>query len=802
MKKWTRARYLVNLPLYEGKPKVTGSEEHIALARRAAREGMVLLKNRDNLLPLAGGSRAALFGKGIFDYVKGGGGSGDVTCSYVTNLYEGLKQHPEPLEIFEPLCDFYRENVRKQMENGAQPGLTEEPDVPQELLEEARRFTDTAIIAVSRFSGEGWDRKSLPYPGQEAFEQAFTKLSQKLFPDSDFYLTAAERRMVEEVCAGFPNVIVVLNVGGMVDMKWFTENDRISSVLLAWQGGMEGGAAAAELLMGDYCPCGKLPDTIARDLADYPSTAGFHESPDYVAYTEDVYVGYRFFETIPGMKEKVVYPFGFGLSYTDFAIEVLSAAADEDGQIRFEIRVSNTGHFPGRETVQIYYSAPDGMLGKPARALGAYGKTKLLQPAEDQTLFLSFPVVSMASYDDLGRICRSAYVLEKGDYHFYAGTNVRDADCVPYVLNLAEDRVVEQLISRMAPSQLKERLRSDGSCEPLPVSEPNDFSENGMGWDGYPGGIALTPQSRFVDRMGFFARNRRYLLDDVAEGKCTLDAFMDQLGIDEKIHLLGGQPNTGAANTFGFGNLPEFAIPSVMTADGPAGLRIRPEVGVNTAAFPCATLLASTWDPDLVEEVGFAAGEEVKENNICVWLTPAICIHRSPLCGRNFEYYSEDPFLTGTLSGAMIKGIQRNGVAAAIKHFCCNNKETNRRNSDSRVSERALREIYLKGFEIAVRTAHPWSLMTAYNLVNSRRCSESAELLEGILREEWGFDGVVMTDWWNNAEQYKEINAGNDIKMGTGFPERVKRAYEMGLVSEEAITRSAKRVLELILRLD
>ena len=302
--------------------------------------------------------------------------------------------------------------------------------------------------------------------------------------------------------------------------------------------------------------------------------------------------------------------------------------------------------------------------------------------------------------------------------------------------------------------------------------------------------------------MRFFARDGEIRFDDVADGKASLDDFLSGLSLEEKIHLLGGQPNTGAANTFGFGNLPEKAVPSVMTADGPAGLRIRPECCVNTTAFPCSTLLASTWDPALVEEVGFAAGEEVKENNICVWLTPAINIHRSPLCGRNFEYYSEDPFLTGTLSAAMIRGIQRNGVAAAIKHFCCNNKETNRRSSDSRVSERALREIYLKGFEIAVKTAHPWSLMTSYNLLNSRRCSENRELLEGILRGEWGFDGVVMTDWWNKAEQYKEINAGNDIKMGCGFPERVKRAFDMGLVSEEAITACARRVLELILRLD
>ena len=801
MKKWTRARYQVNLPLYEDRPKVTACDEHLAIARRAAREGMILLKNRNNVLPLSGGCRLALFGKGVFDYVKGGGGSGDVTCAYTIDLYDGLKQQQNAPEIYEPLCDFYREDVARQMREGALPGLTVEPAVPADLLAEARRFTDTAVIAVSRFSGEGWDRKSVPYPNQDHDESSFAKLSQKLFPDSDFYLTAEERAMAEAVCACFPRVIVVLNIGGSMDAKWYAYDDRISSVLLAWQGGMTGGLAAADLLMGAASPCGKLPDTIAGDLADYPSTAGFHASPDYVEYSEDIYVGYRYFETIPGMRAKTVYPFGYGLSYTDFRIETLSAGESED-RIMIRVRVANTGSRSGKETVQVYYGAPDGLLGKPARTLAAFAKTKCLEPGESQALELSFAAADMASYDDLGKIARSARVLEKGEYHFFVGNNVRDAAELDYVLALPADRITEQLSPRMAPAQLKERLLSDGSYEELPAGIPNDFRENGLDLEDDPAGEYRMPQTRFLDHNTFSSKKGCIRFDDVASGKASLDQFMDQLALEEKIHLLCGQPNTGVANTFGFGNLPEYGVPSVMTADGPAGLRIRPECGVNTTAFPCSTLLASTWDPELVEEVGFAAGEEVKENNICIWLTPAINIHRSPLCGRNFEYYSEDPFLAGTLSAAMIRGIQRNGVAAAIKHFCCNNKETNRRNSDSRVSERALREIYLRGFEIAVRTGHPWSLMTAYNLVNSRRCSEARDLLQGILREEWGFDGVVMTDWWNSAEQYKEINAGNDIKMGTGYPERVKRAYELGLVSEEAITACARRVLELILKLD
>lgn len=800
MGNWTRARYLVNLPLYKGKEKVTAGKEHLELARRAACEGMVLLKNENHVLPLKAETKIALFGKGTFDYVKGGGGSGDVTCEFSINLYDGLKQQEQAPEIFEPLCDFYRENVNKQMAEGASAGLMIEPAIPQDLLKQAAAFTDTAIISISRFSGEAWDRKSVTYPNQEVFEKEISDLAAKLFPDSDFYLTEAEKSMVSEVCGNFSKVIVVLNIGGLMDAKWFASDERISSVLLSWQGGMMGGLAAADLLMGTATPCGKLPDTIACDLDDYPSTAGFHESPNYVKYTEDIYVGYRYFETIPGMKEKVVYPFGYGLSYTNF--EIVPLSAEEIGaKISVNVRVVNKGLFSGKEVVQLYYSAPQGKLGKPERELAAFSKTKELAPDEEQELTLEFSAADMASYDDLGKIRKSAYVLEKGEYRFYLGENVRKAKKLNFVYTVRENKIVTQLESRMAPVNLEKRMLADGSFEFLSSDTPMEQVESALSSEDYHPDFPMTPQVRFVDHLTFFGRSSYIPLDDVADGKVTLDDFIAQLSMEQKIHLLCGQPNTGAANTFGFGNLPEFDVPSVMTADGPAGLRIRPEVGINTTAFPIATLLASTWDPELVEAVGFAAGEEVKENNIFVWLTPAVNIHRSPLCGRNFEYYSEDPTLAGLLSGAMIKGIQRNGVAATIKHFCCNNKETNRRWSDSRVSERALREIYLKVFEIAFKTGHFWSLMSSYNIVNSRRCSESQELLTGILRDEWGYDGVVMTDWWNAGEQYMEVIAGNDVKMGCGYPERLKLAYDKGLVSEKEITTSAKRVLELILKL-
>lgn len=291
-------------------------------------------------------------------------------------------------------------------------------------------------------------------------------------------------------------------------------------------------------------------------------------------------------------------------------------------------------------------------------------------------------------------------------------------------------------------------------------------------------------------------------LEAVAEGTCSMEDFIAQLSDEDLAYLISGTPNTGVANTFGYGNLPEFGIPNAMTADGPAGLRIEPKCGVCTTAFPCATLIACTFNPDVAYAVGAAGGAEVKENNIAVWLTPAINIHRSPLCGRNFEYYSEDPYLTGKMAAAMVRGIQSQNVGATVKHFACNNKETNRMDSESRVSERALREIYLKAFEIIVKEADPWSIMTSYNIINGHRASENHDLLTGILKGEWGYKGMVTTDWWTHGEHYKEALAGNDIKMGCGYPERLLEAMKLGAITREDMIPCAERVLRLLLKIE
>ncbi len=819
MQKWVRAMYQPAIPMGVNGQRVTGCAEHIELSRKAATEGMVLLKNENELLPIRVGSQVALFGKGCIDYVKGGGGSGDVTVAYTRNLYEGLKAYEKEgaLRVFDPLAAFYAEEMKRQYADGAQPGMTVEPEVPKELLAEAKAYTNTAIISICRYSGEDWDRKlgEIQDEADLLTSKDFLEKSDLIFERGDFYLTQNEEAMVALVKENFEHVIVVLNVGGMVDTAWFAEDEKIEAVLLAMQGGMEGGLAIADLLCGKVCPSGRLTDTYAKEMTDYPSTADFHASIHNVQYTEDIFVGYRYFETISGAKERVNYPFGYGLSYTTFDISGiesycrweegtdLSAKELAEDVIYVAANVTNTGNCAGKEVLQLYYGAVQGKLGKPAKALGAFVKTRLLEPGETQRVMMELPVAHMASYDDLGKVQKSAYVLEAGAYSIYLGTNVRDTVEVMVYEILEEDVVVCQLTEKCRPYQLEKRMCADGSYFSMETSDvpqmPCVLERQKI--DEFEGVIPEVLAQPLVQKL-WGEPDKEHKLVEVAQGKLSLDEFMSQLTLDELIYLVCGHRGTGVTNTGSMGALSKYGIPTINTADGPAGLRIQEECCVTTTAFPCATLLASTWDPELVKEIGIAGAKEVKENNIGLWLTPAVNIHRSPFCGRNFEYYSEDPYLTGKMGAAMVEGMQSQHIGASVKHFACNNKETNRKESDSIVSERALREIYLKAFEIIVKEASPWTIMSSYNMLNGVRVSECRELLTDILRGEWGYDGLVTTDWWNHGEHYLEIKAGNDIKMMNGYMDRVKEAYEKGGVSEQEIYTCAKRVLEMILKQD
>lgn len=760
--KWLRSQYMPCFPLGDNHSRITECERHVQLSRRAAAEGSVLLKNTNHLLPFQKGTKVAIFGKAQIDYVKGGGGSGDTNVSYTRNIYQGLKLKEGHVKIFDPLSFYYQNYVNNQYENGAKIGMFDEADVPTDLLAQTKEYTDTAIICICRYSSENEDRRN---DGTDTY----------------FYLTEQEQKMVKTVSENFTKVVVLLNVGAMIDTSWFYQNEKISSALMLWQGGMEGGLAAADILTGEVNPCGKLADTCAAAFEDYPSSESFHESDDYVKYTEDIYVGYRYFETIPGAKEKVIYPFGYGLSYTTFSITDIDVSNNQK-RIYTTCLVTNTGDKAGREIVQLYYGAPQGKLGKPAKELCGFAKTKLLTPGESEEISISFAINDMASFDDCGSVARSCFVMEAGTYHLYLGTNVREAQELDFTYELAETKIVEQLHSYSAPERLDKRMKADGTydtleCKPI---ERATFSCDYK--------FAKAPEVE-----------KPYPLIAVYNGEIDLDTFIAQLTDEELCHLVGGHPTVGPSGTSGMGDMLRYEMPLFMTADGPAGLRPRRKSKIPATAFPVATAIACTWDLDLIEEIGKAGALEVKENNIVMWLTPALNIHRSPLCGRNFEYFSEDPFLSGKMAAAKVKGIQSQNIVATPKHFAANNKETNRRYCDSILSERALREIYLKGFEICVKESHPKMIMTAYNPINGIHASENIEMLQGILREEWGYKGIVTSDWVNEKDHVKEVKAGNDIKMPRGESEKLMNALQDGTLTREELGVCVKRILEMFL---
>ncbi len=788
--KFARFRYQPCLPLGKDGRRVTASPEHIALSREAATEGIVLLKNLNNSLPLKNNEKVALFGKATIEYIKGGGGSGDVHCPYIKNIFEGLleKESDGKVQIYRPLVDFYKSYVKKESVNvltqeqinarwdivNNMPFCQErddmtydtfaamhvkEAEVPSELIDSSAEYADTAIFTISRFSAEGVDRRPI---------------------EGDYYLSSLEKNLIDKLCEKFSKVIILINSGAVIDCEYFAENDKISAVVFTWQGGMEGGAAIADILTGDVNPSGKLADTIIKSYDFSPTKDDFWECFEHVDYSDDIYVGYRYYETIPGADKYVRYPFGFGLSYTTFTIDDTLLFL-HNRKIHCVTNVTNTGSVKGKETVQVYFSAPDGLLGKPSKCLAAFGKTKLLNPGETETLHLNFDINTMASFDDLGKISKSSYVLEKGNYCFHVGNSIRNCKTCEFIYEIKEDVICERLSSYCAPRKLSKRMLSDGSFEALPTTDAEYlYSDN------------ILCDAKAPDEAVKF--------DAVADG-FNINDFIRQLTIDELAFLVGGQPPTGVANTGCFGGLDRLAIPAVPTADGPAGLRLEPQTGIPTTAWPCATLLACTWNTDLIEKVGAGGGAELRENNLGVWLSPALNIHRDPLCGRNFEYYSEDPLLAGKCAAATVRGVQSQKAAVSIKHFACNNKEANRFASDSRLSERALREIYLKAFEITVKEADPWTLMSSYNLINGLHTSESYELLTGILRNEWGFKGMVVTDWGVKNRPVVEVKAGNDMKMHCGYPDELKAAYEAGELTRADLELCVKRILEMFIKL-
>ena len=694
------------------------------LLRKTAAEGAVLLKN-DGVLPLKKDTTVSLFGRVQLEWFYTGYGSGgDVNKPYAVNLVEGIKAC-KGLKLNSELLSIYEDwNEKNPIDHGFWGNWPRcYPDMPltNELVYGAAQASDCAVVCIGRSSGE--DR-----------ENALEKGS--------FYLNDEERKMLTLVTDNFEKTIVFLNIGSIMDLSWMDDfGSKISAAMILWQGGMESGNAAADLLSGAVTPSGKLTDTVARYYEDYPSSKSFG-GRDYNIYEEDIYVGYRWFETF--IPEVVLYPFGFGLSYTDFDMNCVSAK-EENGDFTFEVTVKNTGKkFSGKEVVQLYIEKPCGALGNPSRVLAGFAKTKELLPGEEQTLTLCASREWLASYDDSGKTGnKSCYVIEQGRYGFYIGKNVRDAEKV-YDFEQGETEVYQALAETAAPKygfSIYAAKEVDGKriiAKETVSTVTTDLRE-----------IILENLPEAAE----FTGDKGYKLSQVKSGEVSLDDFVAQLTPFEleaisRGHYTMNSPLgvAGNAGTIGgvVSTLREKGVPPVTTTDGPSGIRLQ----ACCSLIPIGTLLACSFDEALVEELYEAVGNEMLDKGTDVLLAPGMNIHRSPLCGRNFEYYSEDPFLTGKIAAAAVKGLQKTGVAACPKHFACNNQEFRRNKNDSRMSERALREIYLKGFEICVKEAKPKTIMTSYNMVNSVYSHYHYELCRRILRGEWGFEGCIMTDWW------------------------------------------------------
>lgn len=704
----------------------------IELCREIGAEGIVMLKNKDDVLPLTDENVISVFGRVQNDYFYVGYGSGgDVKAPYKVSLMEGIKNN-SGIKYNELLAAAYvnwgKQNPVDDGFWGNWPMCYDEMPVDLSLAKTAASMSDTAVVVIGRSAGEDRENK---------------------LEKGSYYLTDTEKQMLDNVTAAFNKVVLLLNCGGIMDMAEIDAyGDKISAILYVWQMGMESGNAIADVLCGDSFPSGKLTDTIAKSYEDYPGSADFG-ARKFNNYTEDIYVGYRGFETFA--KDRVLYPFGFGLGYTDFSLENTECKC-ENGVITVETTVKNIGTRAGKEVVQLYYEAPCGRMGKPARELGAFAKTATLLPDESEKITLNLSINDMASYDDEDSF---AYVLEKGTYNIYIGTDVRSAHlCCTY--GQEHSSVISKLSQTcaVAPDSAFERIKFiDGKkvYQTVPTAKYN-LKE-----------IILENLPETIHQTG----DKGYKLADVKNGRVTMEEFVAQLDNTELEAISRGDyvmnsPLGAAGNAGTFGgvlkSMRNKGIPAATTTDGPSGIRINE----GASLLPVATALASSWNPELIENLYEQVGLEMKRVGSDVLLAPGMNIHRNPLCGRNFEYFSEDPLLTGIMAAAFVKGVQKAGVSACPKHFACNNQETNRTHNDSRVSERALREIYLKGFEICVKTAKPQNIMTSYNKINGVWGHYNYELCERILRGEWGFTGSIMTDWWMRSSASPEFPSIRD----------------------------------------
>ena len=800
-------------------PEVTKREAgHRKLARKAAAESFVLLKNDDRLLPIKKGHKIGLYGAGAGRTIKGGTGSGDVNERDCISIYQGLNNagfiitSEVWIRSYDSLYTQARQDWKEQILSKAGTNVFEffeaysatpfsMPCGDSINIEEAKADgADTAVFVLSRVAGENADRRD---------------------EKGDYYLTDEERELFTQIAKAYDSIILIINTGGLVDLEFIDEFPEIKTVIQFVQAGQEGGNALADIFTGVITPSGKMTDTWAYHYEDYPNGNTFsHKNGDVnrEKYEEGIYVGYRYFDTFD---VPVRYSFGYGLSYTDFEIKttdvktvkLLNPDSSKQLGIEIEVQVKNIGNlYSGKEVVQIYASCPQGRLSKEYRRLAAFAKTKLLAPGEAQTMQISFPLYQLTSYFEEG----AAWILEQGSYGLWVGNSLA-ASQIAGSIKINEDIIVEQCehicplkesLRERKPD--KERLKEKETwwqleCEQNKLSQilinGGDIVTKTINYigvpDNLPGKAGEIVESLSEEQLILLATGDPGRSQNASEGEKTAQG--NALG-SAGLSVPGSAAETSAAAVS-----EPWNVPSMILADGPAGLRLNqtyqvvdgkimsedflksieggffaPEIewkGTTyyqfCTAIPVGTLLAQSWDVDLIKEIGGMIGNEMELFNVTLWLAPGMNIHRNPLCGRNFEYYSEDPLLSGIIASAMTLGVQQvPGIGTTIKHFACNNQEDNRMGSDSILSERTLREIYLKGFEIAILNSQPMSIMTSYNQINGEHAANCYDICTKAARDEWGFQGAIMTDWTTTMASTAGvctaagcIRAGNDMVM-------------------------------------
>ena len=833
-------------------PEISEREkEHAKLIRRAASEGIVLLENH-GVLPLEKGTKAALYGGGARYTIIGGTGSGSVNNRKSVNIDEGLRNAGLQITT-DSWLDNYDAVYRKTREQWIKDIYAmSEPDdffslynaysanpMPMPAGEKfVKTEADVAIYVISRISGESVDRR---------------------LKKGDYYLSEVEEQELTELSELYPKLIVVLNIGGVMDLS-FMDKIPVAGLVVLSQAGMEGGNALGDVLTGKVNPCGHLTDTWACRYEDYPCSDTFSHRNGNIheeLYKEGIYVGYRYFDSF---NIKARYPFGFGRSYTEFSMQFEDMQVAEDASVQLKIKVTNEGTSAGKQVVQIYVACPQGKKAKERKRLVGFEKTGILAPGETENVDITFSLELLESYDT----GHSGYYLDKGAYGLFMGENICDCKLIGKLV--LSEKIYLQKLTSICPlhSSLKEFKPDAAVEEEWWKTLEHIYSEKEVKTiciDTQVQNLADQMESRLQKTDKYGNLLDEYLGKDELDIKKKAAEVLSQMTRFEKAKLVCGQPSSGSSEVIGSAAihvpgaagetssaLEKYGIGELILADGPAGLRLQqryeenPEDGsiyrLNTyeglqnrffgtefchegavshyqfcSAIPVGTMLAQTFDRTLLKEIGELIGREMKEFGVTLWLAPGMNIHRNPLCGRNFEYYSEDPVLSGNMAAAITRGVQSlGGIGTTIKHYACNNQEDNRMGVDGIVSERALREIYLKGFEIAIKDSQPMAMMTSYNRINSVHSANNYDLCTVAARKEWGFKGMIMTDWLttnggHGSSAAKCVQAGNDLTM----PGNVSDIYEIyealdgendQYLEEADLDQCVLRILETILRSD